>query len=83
MIKTTVQSSNVDVVGWENETLFVRFKKGATYVAPEVPFDEYNALVSAPSVGIHYNSNIKSRFNVVPATAEQAARLQGDDALTT
>lgn len=59
---TSVESSNLSGVAWENETLFVRFKNNKVYAYDGVPHSEYTALVTAPSVGKYLNSTIKGSY---------------------
>ena len=60
-----VVSSNVAAVGYEadTETLYVQFKNGAQYAYASVPADEYEALLTAPSVGSYLNDNIKNVYS--------------------
>lgn len=63
MMRSAVDSSNISEVMWENETLFVLFKKnGITGAYYGVPAEKYNELISAPSAGKYLNSEIKPFF---------------------
>lgn len=57
-----VNSSNVKEVGYDakNSELHVSFHSSGTYVYDGVPVDEYEALVTAESVGKHFNKYIKN-----------------------
>lgn len=46
-----VTSSNLESVGYEYDTLYIRFNKGGLYAYYNVPVDVYNALLQAPSKG--------------------------------
>lgn len=60
MMRSAVESSNVAEVMWENETLFVLFKKnGITGAYDGVPVEKYNGMIAAPSAGGYLNSEIK------------------------
>jgi hypothetical protein len=61
--KTAVISSNIASVGWENDTLEVTFASGTTYQYVGVPKSIYDGLVSAKSVGKHFNTNIKNVYS--------------------
>lgn len=60
-----VQSSNIQMVGYDPNTkeLHVLFHSGASiYVYQQVPDDEYEAFVSADSLGRHFNQHIKNEY---------------------
>lgn len=50
-----VKSSNIAAIGHEGDELRVEFKNGNTYRFPEVSREEFDALVSAESVGKAFN----------------------------
>ena len=54
-----VESSQIESVAWDNETLFVRFQNGNVYSYEEVEEEEYKALLNAESVGKHFSKYIK------------------------
>lgn len=62
MIK--VSSSNVDSVGYDNDSslLYVRFTSGALYTYVSVPIFEFEGLINAPSIGTYLNRNIKGAY---------------------
>ena len=65
-----VDSSCVAAVGYDEEVfrLYVTFKtSGLTYVYQDVPFEEYEALVTAASVGTRFNRAIKDVYDYYPA----------------
>jgi hypothetical protein len=43
-------------------TLRVCFRHGPAYVYHDVPAEEFERLKSAPSLGRHYNQQIKGRY---------------------
>ena len=63
MQMTPVTSSNIDSVGWDDETgeVIVAFKSGAEwgYKATE---EVYDSLVAAPSVGAYFASQVKNVY---------------------
>lgn len=63
MQMTPVVSSNVDSIGYENETLYVRFKNGSLYLYENVPSYQYDALMSASSKGSYLAQNIKGHYS--------------------
>lgn len=60
-----VSSSNISAIGYDRDTqtLYVRFLNGSEYAYDGVPEDEYDALLSAPSVGAMLNNSIKGVYN--------------------
>lgn len=60
---TNVESSNVEAVAWEDETLYVKFLNGTYYKYNGVSQEVYNNLVTADSVGKFLNQNIKGVFS--------------------
>lgn len=59
-----VLSSMIDEIGYDQDTssLHVNFGKGA-YVYENVPWEVYNDLVTAPSAGGYFISNIRGKYN--------------------
>lgn len=59
-----VSSSNVESVGYDEETqiLYVRFLSGSLYMYKNVNKPEYEALLSAPSIGSYLHRNIKNVY---------------------
>lgn len=67
MLRSTVESSNVHSVAWENDTLYVTFKRNmVTYRYPGAPITTYNEMVEAPSPGKYLNANVIPRFVGTP-----------------
>jgi hypothetical protein len=64
MNRTPVVSSNVASVGYDANTmtLEVEFTNGSVYQYFDVPGTEFQALVSASSVGSYLNQNIKTSY---------------------
>lgn len=62
MIKTAVVSSNISMVGWANETMYVKFKHGKVYAYDGVPLTTFNVVVEADSVGKAFNSFVRESF---------------------
>jgi len=60
-------SSTIAEVGYEKDSrqLTVRFHHGGTYSFADVPEDEHNALLTAPSIGKHFHARIRGCY---PAT---------------
>lgn len=58
-----VKSSAIAEVGYDAEAHILRivFNHGAEYDYPDIEEKEFQALVSAPSVGRYYNQHIKLR----------------------
>jgi len=60
---TKVESSNIDGIGYENGTLFVKFKNNSEYKYAGVPAELYEQLKKAESKGKFINESVKGRFN--------------------
>lgn len=59
-----VNSSNIDEITWEDQTLTVTFKNGRTYDYQDVPTELYDALVAEAwkpdgSVGTVFNRLVR------------------------
>ena len=59
-----VSSSNIDQVGYDpsTETMQVVFQNGSVYEYRGVPQGEYDAFISAPSLGSYLNRNIRNNY---------------------
>jgi len=57
-----VESSNIEAVGWHEGTLTVHFKNGSVYTYADVPKVEHDKLITARSVGGHFNAHIKGAY---------------------
>ena len=60
-----VSSSHIRGVAYDQEksTLHVEFTNGGQYTYHEIPPDEYQALIEAPSVGEYFANNIKGAYS--------------------
>ena len=61
---TTVSSSNIDSIGYDeqNQEVNVRFVNGSLYVYKGVPLHEYQNLLEAPSHGSYLNRSFKNVY---------------------
>jgi hypothetical protein len=59
MYRIPVASSNLESVGYENETLEIRFHDGGIYQYFNVPAFLYQGLMMAVSKGTYFAQNIK------------------------
>jgi len=61
---TYVASSNIQGVHYDpaTQTLAVQFKSGSTYEYDDVPAEEYQSLMEAPSKSQYFNQNIKDGY---------------------
>lgn len=75
MIQTSVESSNLAKVGWQDETLVVQFKRGHMYRYSGVPLQVYNDLVDAESVGGYFSKNIAREYPYATLEAAEASAL--------
>lgn len=59
-----VESSNISAIGYDPATqeLQVEFKNGTTYSYSGVPQSQYDALLSAQSVGRYFMANIRAAY---------------------
>ena len=64
MQRTVVESSCLEAVGYDhaNLVLEVQFKNGHVYRYFNVPYVAVEQLMTARSLGRHFNSNIRDRF---------------------
>ncbi len=65
MKRIPVKSSNIRAVGYDKlaKVLEIEFNHGGIYFYKDVPENAAKALVTAPSVGKSFSSNIKNTFN--------------------
>lgn len=59
---TPVCSTNINSIGYEENTLYVLFNAGSLYAYHNVPYEVYNALMNAPSHGKYLANYIKGRY---------------------
>lgn len=59
-----VKSSNIEAVGYDEETqeLQVQFKGGSIYAYDSVPSTEHDELINAKSIGGHFHKAIKDQY---------------------
>lgn len=59
-----VSSSNIAAVGYDtaNQSVFVQFLDGSTYEYKGVSEQEFENLLTAPSVGSYLNRNFKNVY---------------------
>lgn len=57
----SVESSNIEAIGWEDEVLEVRFKKGGLYRYTGVPELVWKAFLGADSKGKFFHSKIRPK----------------------
>lgn len=62
MKMTSVSSSNISSIGYENNTLYVRFNNGSLYEYYNVPTSVYNGLMSASSHGSYLAAHVKGIY---------------------
>lgn len=60
-----VKSSNIREIGYDPETSTAHINFGqATYAVKGISQEEFDAFAAAPSLGKHYNANIKGKFEI-------------------
>ncbi len=57
-----VTSSNINSVGYENNTLYVSFRRSGIYVYSGVPYNVFQNLLAAPSKGKYFATYIKHSY---------------------
>lgn len=62
MLKTYVDSSTIEMVGWADDTLYVSFKKTGAYSYRGVSEPVYQAMIAADSVGQFFHREIKPAY---------------------
>ncbi|MCB9468393.1 MAG: KTSC domain-containing protein [Candidatus Obscuribacterales bacterium] len=63
MKRKSVSSSNLKSVGYEDGTLEIEFKNGRIYQYSDVPKEIYDELMTADSLGIYFNSEIRDEYD--------------------
>ena len=63
MTVISVSSSVIRAIGYDgNGTLTIEFRNGRVYEYHDVPYEVYDVLMSARSVGAFYNRYIRGRY---------------------
>jgi hypothetical protein len=62
MERATVISSNIDEIGFEDNTLFIRFHSGVTYSYAECGYHYFDTLKKVESAGKFFHRWIKGKF---------------------
>lgn len=64
MNREPVSSSNIASIGYEESslTLEIEFLKSGVYEYSDIPPHVYTELITAPSIGIYFNTNIKNKY---------------------
>ena len=57
-----VNSSNIRKIGYEDDTLYVEYKSGATYAYKKFPKNLYESFLEAESKGRFMNSEVKGKY---------------------
>ncbi|EKQ56333.1 MULTISPECIES: KTSC domain-containing protein [unclassified Clostridium] len=47
----SVSSSRMNAVGWENNTMYIKFKDGSVYAYMNVSESQYIDFINSPSLG--------------------------------
>jgi hypothetical protein len=58
-----VESSNINMVGFEKDTTYVQFKNGSIYSYPETSQEEFERLSQAKSVGKYFALTYRNKEN--------------------
>lgn len=62
MLRTAVSSSNISDVGYQLGKLYVKFHSGGTYSYDDVPYDVYDEIAQAESVGRTFHRRVKGKY---------------------
>lgn len=57
-----VTSSNIDAIGFDNNTLSILFKSGISYAYKGVTQTMFEAMKAVESVGRYFHQHIKDKF---------------------
>lgn len=57
-----VVSSNIESIGYEAETVYVKFHNGSTYIYKGVPQHEFENFRDSPSLGSYLHRNFKNVY---------------------
>lgn len=57
-----VQSSNIESIGYQSGTLYVRFHSGGLYAYYNVPESVYQGLLNADSHGHYFAVHVKNTY---------------------
>ena len=57
-----VSSSDIASVGYEYDTLYIKFNSGGVYAYYNVPVEIYNNLMCVSSKGKYFHAHIKSLY---------------------
>lgn len=62
MMMSSVVSSDIHSVGYENGTLYIQFHSGGLYSYRNVPTSVYRGLMNASSHGKYFHAHIKNNY---------------------
>lgn len=57
-----ITSSNLNTVGWDDDTLYIRFNSGDSYSYADVPRTVFDALQKVESAGQYFHRMIRNKF---------------------
>jgi hypothetical protein len=79
---TKVESSNIDAIGADGDTLIIDFKNNTRYFFSNVPLDLIQGFMNSPSKGKFFSSHIKNKFEsckaIMPKTGDQPLTHSGN-----
>ena len=64
-----VVSSNISLVGWADDQLYVAFKSGGAYRYADVPNQVFVDFLAAESAGKFFHSDVKPQYAFTALTA--------------
>lgn len=73
-----VESSNLDLIAFDGDKTFIKFKNGKLYEYPNTTKEEFTALAKADSVGKHFFKSYKHKteFTLLEDTVLEQKRLE-------
>ena len=65
-----VTSSNIEQIGHENDTLYIRFRSGGVYSYSDCAYTFFDALKKAESAGQFFHRWIKKKFRYMKLSTD-------------
>lgn len=62
MLRKEVLSSNVQTLGYQRGSLYIKFLSGHVYSYDHVPYEVFRGLSEAESVGKAFHADVRGRY---------------------
>lgn len=76
-IMQEVESSNIAKIGYADGVLMLEFKRGGLYKYMGVPYQVYEDMLCAESVGKFFHSDINNKYSFERVIADGSGPLGG------